>query len=302
MKRIGLGLCLVLAALAPARAQVSVEITQEQDQFLPGEAIVVAVRITNRSGQTLLLGADNDWLTFSIESREHEIVPRTGEAPVTGEFELASSRVATKRVDLAPYFSAGTPGGYSVTATVRIKEWNREFTSPPRKFSIIEGAKLWEQEIGLPQVAGAASSTPEVRKYALQQAHYLRNQLRLYLRVTDATGGKVYRVFAVGPMVSFGRPEPQVDRLSNLHLLYQDKPHAYSYTVFNPDGELVLRQTFDYIDSRPRLHPEGDGRITVAGGSRRVTSSDVPLPKPEELQEPRNIAPAPPVEVQQPKK
>jgi hypothetical protein len=301
MKRIGLWLCLLLAALSPASAQVTVEVSLDQDQFLPGEAIIAAVRVTNRSGQTLRLGAEEDWLTFSVESLDREIVPKTGEAPVTGEFSLASSKVATKRVDLAPYFSANVPGGYSVNATVRIKEWNREITSEPRKFTVIEGSKLWEQEIGLPRPAGATNSTPEVRKYILQQARYLKTQIRLYLRLTDATGAKVFRVFPVGPMVSFGQPEPQVDGFSNLHLLYQDKPHAFNYTVFNPDGRVILRQTYDYSNSRPRLHPTGDGRITVLGGARRVAASDLPETSADAPSGGKSMAPVAPIEIKPPK-
>src|SRR5262252_999006 len=105
MKRISLWVWLLWCTLAPALAQVTVEVTQEQDQFLPGEAIPAAVRITNHSGQTLRLGAEDDWLTFSVESHDRSIVPKFAEVPVRGEFMLPSSKVATKRVDLAPYFS-----------------------------------------------------------------------------------------------------------------------------------------------------------------------------------------------------
>jgi hypothetical protein len=292
MKRICPWSCLFLAGVLPVSAQVTVEVTQDQDQFLPGEAIITAARITNRSGQTLRLGAEDNWLTFSVESGDRGVVAKSGDAPVTGEFLLESSKVATKRVDLAPFFSATVPGRYSVTATVRIKDWDREFTSQPKKFNVIEGAKLWEQEIGVPRSSDTAGARPEVRKYTLQQAHYLKTELRLYLRLTDATGAKVYRVLAIGPTVSFGQPEPQVDKFSNLHLLYQDRPHSFNYVVFNPDGDVVLRQTYDYVDTRPRLKPDGEGKIAVAGGRRRVTPSDWPAPKPEDLP---GLAPQPPV-------
>jgi hypothetical protein len=43
----------------------------------------------------------------------------------------------------------------------------------------------------------------------LQQANYLK-QVRLYARVTDAEGVKSFGVMALGPMVSFGRPEGQL--------------------------------------------------------------------------------------------
>ena len=280
MKALGFCLGLCVAALSPASAQVTVEVTQDQDQFLPAETLPTAVRITNRSGQTLHLGQEADWLTFSVQSRDAEIVPKSGEVPVAGEFVLESSRVATKRVDLAPCFSLGHSGRYSVTATVRIKDWNQEITSPPKNFEIIDGARLWEQDVGVPNSTNSANATPEVRKFILQQANYLRSQLRLYVRLTDASGTKTFRVFPIGPMVSFGRPEPQVDKFSNLHLLYQEGAHTFNYTVVNPDGEIIARRTYDYLDKRPRLQPDQDGKILVAGGVRRVSPSDVPPYKP----------------------
>jgi hypothetical protein len=297
MKQISLWLGFLLAALTPALAQVSVEVTQDQDQFLPGEAIPTAVRITNHSGQPLHLGEDEDWLTFSVESQDRSIVPKIAEVPVKGEFLLPSSKAASKHVDLAPYFSASLPGAYTITATVRIKGWNNEFTSRPKKFDVIEGAKLFEQEVGIPEAPGSTNGSPEIRKYILQQAHYLKSQLRLYLRVTDSSGGRTFRVFPVGPMVSFGRPEPQVDRDSNLHLLYQDKPRSFDYTVFNPDGKVIRHQTYDYLTTRPRLKPDGDGRVSVLGGTRRITANDVPAPTPEELLGEKPGAPVPPIEI-----
>lgn len=280
MKALALWLSLLAATLSPVSAQVTVEVTQDQDQFLPGEALPTAVRITNRSGRDLRLGRDEDWLSFSVQARDIQVVPKIGEVPVVGEFILESSKVATKRVDLAPYFAMNRPGRYSVSVTVRIKDWNQEVSSPPRSFDIIDGAKLWEQEIGVPNAGGPTNSTPEVRKYMLQQANYLRTQLRLYLRVTDASGTKTFRVLPIGPMVSFSRPEPQVDKFSNLHLLYQDAAHSFNYTVVNPDGEVIIRHTYDYVDKRPRLRPDEGGKILVVGGIRRVTATDVPPFKP----------------------
>jgi hypothetical protein len=294
MNRIGLSLSLLLAALFPVAAQVTVEVTLDQDQFLPGEAIIAAVHITNRSGQILRLGAEDNWLTFSVESRDREVIPRSGEVPVTGEFFLESSKVAIKRVDLAPYFSVRLPGRYSLIATVRIKDWRREITSEPRNFDVIEGTKLWEQEFGVPNTAGPANPIPEVRKYILQQANYLKGRLRLYLRLTDTSGAKAFRVVPIGPMVSFGRPEPQVDKFSRLHVLYQDRPHSFNYTVFNPDGVLILRQTYDYLNTRPRLQPDGEGKISVKGGVRRETSDDWP-PPPDTLSTDVTNPPTPPV-------
>ncbi|MBI3852193.1 MAG: hypothetical protein HY298_18205 [Verrucomicrobia bacterium] len=270
-----LWLVALLASVWRLSAQVSVEVALDQDQFLASETLRVAVRITNRSGQTLHLGEDGDWLTFSVEARDGFVVSKSGEIPVTGEFALDSSKMATKRVDLTPYFNLTKAGRYTVIATVRIKQWDKQYVSKPKSFDIIRGAKLWEQEFGLPLAVGANNQQPEVRKYILQQANYLK-QLRLYLRLTDASEGKVFKVIAIGPIVSFARPEPQVDKFSNLHILYQTGPRAFSYTVINPDGDIIVRQTHEIANTRPRLQPGGDGDFIVVGGMRRPAPNDLP--------------------------
>jgi len=277
MNKSALGLILLLGALVSARAQVTVEVTQSQDQFLQGESLPVAVRITNRSGQTLHLGADANWLSFSIEMSDGPVVPMIGDVPVKGEFDLGSSFMATKRLDLAPYFGQMIPGRYAVVATVHIKAWNEDISSPPRYFTVIDGARLWEQEVGVPRTPGMSNDVPELRRYVLQQANYLHRQLRLYLRITDSYG-KTYRVFPVGRMVSFSRPEAQVDRFSHLHVLFQDGPSRFRYSAFDVSGNLLARQTYDYVGARPRLRMDDDGIISVYGGVRRLSNSDVPPP------------------------
>lgn len=282
MRAVCLGLVLAGAVSLWAPAQVTVEVTQEQDQFLPGESMPTAVRITNRSGRDLQLGGEADWLTFSVQGREAQVVPKRGEVPVLGKFTLGSSRVATKRVDLAPYFRLNHSGRYSVSATVRIKQWNRSITSPPKEFDVVEGAKLWQQNVGVPNPAAAPDAPPEVRKFIVQQANYLKSELRLYVRLTDASGDRTFRVVPIGPVVSFGRPEPQVDKYSNLHLLQQEGAHSFRYTVVNPQGEIIARRTYDYLNTRPRLQPDMSGKILVRGGARRPDPTDVP-PSPPEL-------------------
>lgn len=277
MKITGLVLGLLFASASHLCAQITVTVALKQDQFLPGEDLPAEVRITNRSGQTLHLGNDQTWLTFSIESREDYIVLKTGKVPVEGPFTLQSSMRAIKTVNLEPYFNLAKPGRYEIFATVTIEAWNKQFTSDPKAFDIIQGANLWEQEVGVPIAPGATNRVPELRTYTLQQANYLK-QLMLYCRLTDKTG-KVYRILPIGPMLSFGQPEPQVDKFSNLHVLYQDGPRSFNYTVINPEGNVLLRQTYMYTPSRPRLAVGKNGMIEVIGGTRRITSRDIPPPK-----------------------
>ena len=258
-------------------AQVSVEVVLDQEQFLPSEAVPVAVHIINLSGQPLHLGAEANWLTFDVESADSFVVIRNSEVPVQGEFDLESSQMATKRVDLEPYFVMSRPGRYNVTATVHIKAWGKDITSTPRTFDVVHGAQLWSQDFGLP---GTTNGAPTVRRYSLEEANYLRSQLRLYVQVSDASEGQVFKVSAIGPLVGFSRPETQLDRSNNLHVLYQSSAHLFTYSVVNPDGNVMRSDTYDFFNSRPRLSVDELGDVSVLGGVRRPEPGELPLVKP----------------------
>jgi hypothetical protein len=273
----------LLAAFFVTRlsAQVTVELVFDQEQFLPCESVPLAVKITNRSGQPLHLGAEPDWLTFSVEAAEGFVVIKNAEVPVTGEFDLESAQVATKHVDLQPYFAMTKPGRYRVTATLRIKDWSSHVTSTPKTFDVISGAMIWAQDFGVPSEPG---HPPEARKYTLKQANYLKEQLRLYVQVSDVQEARVYKVSVLGPMVSFSHPEAQVDRMSQLHVLWQTGGQTFSYALVYPNGTVGQAETYDNFESRPRLTVNDEGEVSVTGGTRRMKASEYPSVKsPNEL-------------------
>jgi hypothetical protein len=253
------------------------ELAVDQEYFLPHESLPVKVRITNFSGRTLHLGKDSDWLSFNIEGTRNYVISRIGEIPVQGEFELASAETATKYVDIAPYFDLSRPAHYKISATIRIPELKVNVDSPTASFDIMSGSKLWQQDFGVPR-KDSSDQDLELRKYALVQTIH-QKQLKLYLRVSNAGETRVLRVFPIGPMVSFSKPEPQLDRFSNLHVLYQTGARSFNYSIVNPEGLLISRETYDYTDTRPILKPDGEGRILVRGGVRRPSASDLPPPQ-----------------------
>lgn len=271
MRILSITLVALFASLSGAAGQVTVEVVLDQKQYLRDEAVLAKVRVTNRSGQTLRLGEDAEWLDFNVEGTEGARTMQLSDPPVVGAFTLESARVATRTVNLTPHFELGQPGRYSVIATVKIKEWNDQVSSRPQVIEIVQGTKLWEQEFGVP----VTNSTPELRRYTLQQANYLR-QMQLYVRVSDAGDARVFRIFPAGPLVSFSSPEAQVDQQSQLHLLFQTGARSFAYVVVNPDGDVVARQTHEYAGSRPQLRKAEDGRLSVTGGARRFTSMDIP--------------------------
>ncbi|MEO7300667.1 MAG: hypothetical protein ABI042_19050 [Verrucomicrobiota bacterium] len=275
MKIITFILILWVAILPNVRAQVAavtVNVSLDQEQFLSNEELRVAVRITNRSGQTLKFGKENDWLTFTVEARDQYVVSQLSDVPVAGEFSLESSESGTKRVNITPHFDFRQSGRYQITATVKIPQWGKDIASRPVVFDIVTPTKLKEFDFGVPTTA--TNAAPEMRKYILQQAIYLK-QMRLYLRVTDSTGTTVFRVFPIAPMISFSKPEAQVDKESNLHVLHQTYSHSFNYSVINPDGNVIQQRTYDYTSTRPRLDTDSDGKIAVVGGALRMTANDL---------------------------
>lgn len=270
-----------LLAVAAWSAPVEVEVVTDQSYFLPDESLVVGVRITNLSGQTLHFGKDDEWVSIFIEAQDKTVLVRElARLPAKGEFAVETSTRVTRRFDLAPYYAITQPGRYRITATIRIPEWNEERTSPPKDVDIVGGTTLWEQEFGVPKAPGAPSGPPEIRKYALQQARLI-TELKLYLRITDPHETKVYRVTPIDRLVSISKPEVQIDRRSNLHVLHQTGQRTFNYSVFDPDGTLLIRQQHVYHDSngsRPRLQANSDGDIGVFGGARKLSPADVPRP------------------------
>lgn len=279
MKNTVLLFAAVLAFAGRAVAQVSVDVLLEEHQFLASESIPIAVRVNNHSGQTLRFG-EEAWVSYAVESRDGFIVAKNSEVPMAHNFSVESASMATQRGDLAQAFTILRPGGYTVTATVHVKDWDKEIVSAPMRFDIVAGTKIWEEKFGVPPKL-PGQGEPEVRKYALLRAAYLKH-LRLYLRLTDATDSKVFKVVTVGGVVSFSRPQTVLDKRNNLHVLFEDGARSFNYSVINTEGEIVIRQTHRYTENAPRLKVDETGEIAVAGGMRQMTANDLPRIKPVE--------------------
>ncbi len=265
---------ILLATLAAtvARAQVEVRLESKQEAYLRGEAIEMAVRISNFTGRPLTFGGLTNWIRFIVDSADGNVVERLREAPESGEFELGSSLRGTLRYDIQPLFLIDTPGRYRAQVIVRVPG-QEEAISPVTEFEVIQGTRLWDREFGIPTDAGGAP--PERRKYILHQANYLRS-VQLYVRVTDAEETHTIKVLPIGTVVSFNRPQYSVDAQSRLHLLHQFGADLYRYHLIEPDGEIARRETIQINDRRPELKVNRDGEIAVIGGERRRTPGDLP--------------------------
>lgn len=270
-----LALVISRSDVSAQNASVSVELELEQEQFLPAEDIKVAVRIINLSGRTLHMGTDNGWVKFFVESKDGFPIAPDTEPHVIGEFDLPTSKTGIKRVNLVPHFPVKQSGRYTVRAEVEVPGWNKTVSSRPVAFDILNGTVTKTITVGVPQKAGVTNGVPEQRNFLLQKANYLK-KLQLYVRVTDISGANTFRVQPVGQLTSIGEPEAQVDRHSNLHVLLRTGAQTFRYVVITVDGDLIRRQTHEFVQSAPKLRVNDENEVVVIGGVRRETASDIP--------------------------
>lgn len=282
MKRIGLFATLLWLAAWPLQAQlngVTAELKLAEDQYLPGEDLQLKVSILNRSGQPIILGTDNEWISLSITGENNSICPKVAEMPVQGEFSLQSGEVGTRSLNPTPFFDFRRDGRYHITARIRIPQWQQEIVTRSVAFTVANGValpNLANLQFGVPTPPGVTNAAPEVRKYSLLKVSYV-HALKLYFRLTDSDG-RTLRVFPIATMTSFSDPEAQIDRYNNLNVLVQTGARSFSFCVIDPNGRWLARQTHIYTNTRPELRIDADGRIFVAGGARRPSASDYPAP------------------------
>lgn len=254
-------------------AQLRVEVVLEQETYLPHESLPIKVVVRNSSGQSLKLGDTDEWLTFSLENTDGSVVTQVKPVDVRKEFTIPSAHRANVTFDLAPSFDLTKFGRYLVTATVKVPQWNQVFSSRSHAFGISPGVTLWETVYGIPSKEGQ----PEFRRYQLVQANH-KKHLSLYARITDQSETETFKVFPLGPVISFSRPEAMLDTWSNLHVLWQYSAQGFRYSVITPDGMLLARETHDQTSSRPVLAAASKGGVKVSGGTRRVSGTDLPPP------------------------
>ena len=278
LKKIALYLSLLCCIAQGVQGQVDVSLEFKKEFYLAHESIMAEVKIVNFSGKTLNFGADKNWLQFTIESRGEFPVEKVGDLNVVEQFKVPNASRAIRRVHLIPAYKIDNPGRYRVAAYISIPELNTQLVTTPVEIGILSASVVWEREIGLVKDKNDPSAPIEIRKYSLMRA-VNKKQIDLYVKVTDKYQRYIYGVYSLGNIVSFGEPERQVDRFSNLHVLMQNGARSFRYTIVKPDGKILLRQRHNYTASRPKLIMDKTGLIQVFGGKRKASFDDIPSPE-----------------------
>lgn len=277
------------------KSLVQLQITLRQRLYLPGEAIEVDIAILNNSGGALTFKPEDGWLDFTVwnmvkPTGEGNPVPKVKPLFINETFTVKHTESARATVDLSTGFDLARHGLYRVQASMTYPGATAAINAEAVTLNVVPGYKLSELEFGLPHAE--AGATPESRKYSLQRITLTEiREMRLYVSVTDPAEETIFRQVRLGRVAGNDAPPTRLDRLSNLHVLHQIDARLFTHTTVSPRGDILLRESYESLGSRPGFKVDDEGRVSVSGGVRRARADDI-LPLKAEAA-PGKPAPAP---------
>ena len=259
----------LLAAPVPAPAQVRVVLRLGGDVFVRHEPLLAAVQITNLAGKNMEMrnAPGRPWLEFQISrSGEETILPRNNPGRGFTAVHFPAGQTLQHTVDLTPLYPIQDLGPHSVTAVVYSAEMNRFFSSNKALFEIRPGRVRWSQMVGVP-------GSDALRKYSMLSERIGEHEY-LYVRVEEGDGRRIYATRRIGHLLSFGRPQVELDADNILHMLFLSGPRSYIHLVTGLDGQQLGRCVYVAGQTRPMLRRDPDGEVSVVGGEIRAPRAE----------------------------
>lgn len=251
---------IVVASTVTAWGQLSVNIQMNQSQTLAGEAVLVAVTITNHSGSdvTLANNGRTPWLDMVVKRGNGEPATALGRANF-GAVQIASGQSMSKTIEISSLYNLREPGSYSVSALIRSEGNTNGFISNRLLFTTVNVRPDWSQKVGVP---GQPGKTHEFRVINFTNA----SKSMLYTQVIDAKTGISLQTICLGQALLFRKPQAAVDRTQTLNVLYLATPEFYVHARIDVNGQFLGRELHKRAGSGdPRLMTFADGSVKVAG-------------------------------------
>jgi hypothetical protein len=270
---------LVLFAI-PGRAQITVDLSIRRTIFVAYEPLLATVRITNLSGNRLMLAdvEGRKWFGFQIETLDGRPIPPTDPNYEVDPIQIGSGESITRTVNLTQLYPLSDFGSYRIRAVVYSAELSGFFSSPPLTVEVTEGRVMWQQTVGVPSSPGIAPGTRTISLLT----HRLSEKTDLYLRIEDKTSGLVYCTHRLGDLISYGKPDIQLDSSNTIHVLQNNVPREFIYSKVGLDGKILERLSYSAPKTRPQLVKGPDGSVGVIGAipfDARATPTPFAIPK-----------------------
>ncbi len=251
-------------AAGTLHAQIRVDLKLKRLQYIAYEPIMATLQITNLAGRDVELrnARGQHWFGFEITGAENQPIPPA--APESSEpvLKIASGETVTRNFNLTPAYPIHDLGTYHVRANVYFADFDKYFYSRPRVFQVTEARPIWQRTVGVP---AGTTGRGRVRTYSLLTNRF-PNYTALYVRVEDKESGIVYATYSLGRLMNFGEPQPEIDRMNQLHVLHCAAPRTWTYSRVGLDGRLLRHETIRETKSPPHLRRMSDGAIAVNAG------------------------------------
>ena len=288
-------LFLALIVFLPTKlhAQILVDLSIKRSMYIAYEPLLATVRISNLSGNPLLLAdvEGKKWFGFQVETLDGRPIPPSNPDYEIDPIKVGPGESLTRTINLVQLYPITDFGSYRIRASVYSAELSNYFSSPPLTIEITEGRLLWQQIVGVPARDGIRGGSRTISLLS----HRLTERTDLYLRIADKDAGIVYCTHRLGDYISYGKPDIMLDASNIIHVLQNNIPHEFIYTKVGLDGKILAQLSYNAPKSRPQLKRFEDGTISVVGGSLfdpkatptpgiipNLSDRPVPLPTPEQ--------------------
>ncbi len=273
----------LLALVAPARAQIAVEISIKQRLFILHEPILATVSVTNQTGRDIILAdsRQGQWFGFQISSEgDHFVAPRDPDYHVP-PLPLRAGETLKRTVNLSELYDFGDFGIYRIRANIYFAAMDKYFSSKPTHVEITEGRVMWRRNAGVP---GNAKNAGQTHIFTIL-AHQHGEQNLLYVRVEDQDRGTVFCTSPLGRIIDGAPPEIQFDSGNNLYVLHLISQRSFVLTKIGVNGEYLGQSHYSAPKTRPSLRKLADGTLQIIGGHREepVSTNPADLPPPPKL-------------------
>jgi hypothetical protein len=275
--------CLFLA-VARGEAQIQLDLKFKRLQYIAYEPVMATLGITNLAGRDVELHDTEGqaWFGFEVTGSEGQPIAPIATGSTQGPLRIEAGQKVSQRIDLASLYSVHDFGTYHVRAHIYFADLGKFFYSASRVFEVTDARPIWQQTVGIPDGVAAPG---DARTYSLLSNRF-PDHTSVYVRVQDRDTGIVYATYSLGRSIAFEKPQAEIDRANQLHVLHCAAPRAWTYSRVGLNGELLGHSSFMETKTRPRLVRSANGEVAVQGGvieasaaQTKTTRDTAPRPK-----------------------
>ncbi len=272
----------LLAAAAPARAQIAVSISVKERLHIRHEPVLATVSVTNNTGRDITLEdtRQGQWFGFQINADGDQFIAPRDPNYHLDPLPIRAGETLKRTVNLNELYPLGEFGIYSVRANIYFAGMDRYFSSKPTHVEVTEGRVIWRRVAGVPEGGKNAGQT---RVFTLLM-HQRGEQSLLYVRVEDQDDGSVFCTTPLGRMIDGVAPDMQLDSRNNLYVLQLVGLRRFALSKIGVNGEFLGQSYYGVPKARPYLRKQPDGSLQLVGGKREeVAQNPTKLPPPAKL-------------------